>query len=103
MSTLVSHVHVYDDVDVPHIFGPDDDVPEWALSKMGAHCFEDGVHPHDAKSDTRAAGQEPSRNGKGSGIDAWVAFAEENGKTVTEGATRDQIIQGLIDAGVIDK
>lgn len=55
---LVSYVHVFDDEGNAHAFGPDDDVPEWAARKMGAHVFEGGEHPHpedDGKGAPRAA------------------------------------------------
>lgn len=53
MSALVSHVHVFDDEGDTHVFGPEDDVPEWAARKMGAHCFEDGEHPYPEDAPTR--------------------------------------------------
>jgi hypothetical protein len=45
MGRLVSYVHV-EGPDGMVAFGPDDEVPEWAARKMGAHCFEDGEHPY---------------------------------------------------------
>jgi hypothetical protein len=46
MSDLVSHVHVFDEHGEPAVFSPEDDeIPEWAASQMGAHCFTDGKHP----------------------------------------------------------
>lgn len=50
---LISYVHVIDDDGVPQAFGPQDDLPEWAIDKIGAHCFEDGKKP--AKSRTHKA------------------------------------------------
>lgn len=42
---LVSSVHLVAPDGNPSVFLPGDDVPEWALRRMGNHCFEDGVHP----------------------------------------------------------
>lgn len=42
---LVATVHVPDETNTYVAFSPGDDVPEWALKKMGAHCFEDRIHP----------------------------------------------------------
>lgn len=42
---LVSYVYVLDSSGTPHGFGPDDDLPDWAVEQMGPHCFEGGVKP----------------------------------------------------------
>jgi hypothetical protein len=107
MAKLTSYVHVHDDRGTSTAFGPDDEVPEWAARKMGAHVFEDGQHPFpdtdgDGETD-RPSGQEPPRSGKGSGRDAWVAFAAEKGHQVNGDTSRDQIIEDLANAGLIEK
>jgi hypothetical protein len=40
---------------------------------------------------------EPPRSGKGSGMDAWVAYAQSLGIEVPNGASRDDVI-ALVDA-----
>lgn len=45
--------------------------------------------------------EEPPRTGKGSGRDAWVAFADANGVTVADEEGKDEIITELIERGVI--
>jgi hypothetical protein len=47
----------------------------------------------------RPAGAEPPRSGAGSGRDAWAAHAATRGVTVPEGATRDEIIALVDQAG----
>lgn len=94
---LVSYVHVFDDAGEPHAFGPDDDVPQWALAKMGEHCF---VQDDESDTDEDIEG-EPPRSGKGSGAAAWAKFATANGVDVPEGASREEIIGLLTDAGVV--
>lgn len=42
----------------------------------------------------------PPMSGKGSGRDAWAAYAQANGVAVDDDATRDQIVAGLEAAGV---
>jgi hypothetical protein len=42
---LISYVHLLDDSGQPQVFGPEDELPEWALDKIGDHCFEDGKKP----------------------------------------------------------
>jgi len=104
--SLLTHVHVYDERGETHVFGPDDEVPEWAARKMGAHVFADDKHPFpdDADGDgetDRVYGSEPARSGKGSGRDAWAAFAAEKDHPVDADAGRDQIIAELVDADLI--
>jgi hypothetical protein len=105
MARLSTYVHVRDDRDELHVFGPDDEVPEWAAHKMGKHVFEGEEHPfpdEDGDGETdREAGQEPARAGKGSSRDAWVAFSAEQGHPVAGDVTRDQIVADLVAAGVI--
>lgn len=91
---LVSTVHVFDDRGEAHIFGPDNDVPQWATSKMGAHCFTDGVHPGEPAPE-RQAGQEPPRAGRGASREAWHAYASEIGVTVDPSAPRDEVIAAV--------
>lgn len=45
------------------------------------------------------AGGPPPKSGSGSGRDAWAAYAEQQGVTVPEGATRDDIVAALDTAG----
>lgn len=42
----------------------------------------------------------PPKNGKGSGTDAWVAYAAAHGVEVGEDAKRDDVISALDAAGV---
>jgi len=92
---LVSHVHVYDDRSESHVFGPGDEIPDWAAKQMGDHCFVDG----DSGQSEREAGSIPPKAGAGSSKDAWRAYATEQGVDVEADATRDQIIQTVQDAG----
>jgi hypothetical protein len=99
MGRLTSFVHVSGDDGQYGVFGPDDDVPEWAARKIGVHAWQDGKHPYpDA-----AEGAEPPRSGKGSGREAWAAFASDKGVDVAEDATRDELVADLVAAGVIEE
>lgn len=42
---LISYVHVTDEAGLPAVFSPDDELPAWALDKIGAHAFENGEKP----------------------------------------------------------
>lgn len=38
---LNTTVHVLGDDGAYHVFGPDDDLPDWAEAKIGDHAFDD--------------------------------------------------------------
>ena len=100
MGALITTVHVHDyPAGESNIFGPGDDVPEWAAKQMGAHCFEDGKHPLGEAKAERPAGTPPPKAGKGSAVAEWAAYAAEKGVEVAAGATRDAIVQAIVDAG----
>lgn len=100
--TARSAVHVYvvsKDGTQRKWLEPGDDVPAWARL--------DDRNLEGADSDSAAAppasGQvaEPSRSGKGSGVEAWRAFAESKGVDVDSGMSRDDIIAACDQAGVL--
>lgn len=96
MGGLIGTVHVVGDDGTRRVFGPGDDVPEWAARKMGAHCFENGEHPYpDAP-----AGGIPPKAGPGSSKTAWLAYAAGHGVDVDGESTRDDIIAALDAAGI---
>lgn len=105
---LVSTVHVHNIKDGhPGVFGPGDDVPEWAAAQMGVHCFEDEEHPFPdsdypgkaAVSYEREPGAIPPKSGAGSSRDAWAAYANDVDVDVPADAQRDQIIEAIAAAG----
>ncbi len=61
MTELVSSVHVNDGHGMPHVYGPGDEVPEWAAKLMGAHCFEGGVHPYPSQPAAGRVGKTPAK------------------------------------------
>lgn len=46
---------------------------------------------------------EPPRGGSGSGREPWLAFASALGQVVTPDTSRDEIIEQLTDAGLIER
>ena len=94
-------------------YGPDSTVPARVAEKIGDHAWDDGSDQDDATevgftdSSTgqvpAGAGEAPPRSGRGSGRDAWVAYAEANGLDVGEDHTREQIIADLEERGVIER
>lgn len=66
MAKLAYYVHVEDDKGEPHVFGPDDDVPAWAVKKItNDSAWADGKAP---KSDS--AKSEKSDKSKASSSDS---------------------------------
>lgn len=99
MARLATHVHVQDDQGQNHVFGPGDDVPDWAAKAItNPNAWEEAPVGIPA---ARTAGGEPPRAGKGSGRDAWAAYAAEHGVDVPEDASRDDIIAELEQRGVV--
>lgn len=74
-------------------YGPGDTVPADVAKRITNPDVWEGSD--DAESDGP-----PPRAGAGSSKDKWVAYAEANGVTVDEDATRDDIIAAVEAAGV---
>jgi hypothetical protein len=72
-------------------YGPDDEVPPEIAKQIGEHAWE----PEESKTDGP-----PAKAGKGSSKEAWVAYAEASGVAVPDGASREEIVAALDDAGV---
>ncbi len=101
---LNCHVPVTDELLRVHVFGPDDEVPEWALKKI--------TNPNVwATQPKKAAPSEvvlevPPRHGRGSSASAWRAYAERTTAAegmhieIPEDASRDDIIEALEGAGI---
>lgn len=106
-----------------HVFGPADEVPEWAWARIGPHLWEAppagvGEDPepehHGAEAQSEEQGEEsggstlevPPLNGKGSSAGAWRAYAIAAAKArglnieIPEDAKRDDIVEALTAAGV---
>lgn len=95
-------------------YGPDSKVPAPVAEKIGDHAWDDdgevrGEDVHEPVDEDTNPGpkapapvEAPPRSGRGSGVDAWRAFAEQNGLDVDEDRTRDEIVADLEERGVIE-
>lgn len=113
MARLRSYVHVPVGMDWV-VYGPGDEVPaeHAALITNPKAWAEDSaeVAPEVVVDDTEqgsvgevpapAGSEAPPRAGKGSGRDAWAAFAESRGVLVEDTDSRDEIIAAVQDAGI---
>ncbi|MEU2740224.1 hypothetical protein ABZ656_33925 [Streptomyces sp. NPDC007095] len=96
---LIAYVHV-DGV----AYGPDSKVPAAVAKQIGDHAWTDADQDDDGgEQQTGGASEAPPRSGRGSGRDAWVAFAEQHDLDVGEDRTREQIIADLEERGVIER
>ena len=77
----------------PVAIGPDEEIPEWALSSVHERHLTD-----DDQADSGGSGV-PPRNGAGSGADAWAAYAASLGVDPPADAKRDEIVAAIADAG----
>jgi hypothetical protein len=95
---LVSYVHV-----AGQVFGPDDKVPAEYAAMIGDHAWvDDEAGAEDEVDDGSGDGRDgvPPRAGRGSGKEAWAAYAAEHEVEVADGASRDDIIAACEAAGV---
>lgn len=86
-------------------YGPTDQVPPKVAKKIGDHAWTDGADevlvndPGGSGGDVEA----PPRSGRGSGIDAWRAFAEQHDVEVAADASREDIIAACEAAELIER
>lgn len=104
--TARSAVHVYvvsKDGTRRKWLAPGDDVPDWA--RLDDRNLEGAADESAAALGAPNAGSEqvvePSRSGKGSGVEAWRTFAESRGVGVDSDMSRDDIIAACEQAGVL--
>ena len=100
---LIAYVHV-DGV----AYGPDSKVPADVAKRIGDHAW---TTDSDEAADEQPAGggqspstvEAPPRSGRGSGVDAWRAFAEQHDLDVDADATREDIIAAAEAAELIER
>ncbi|WP_405674893.1 hypothetical protein OG292_03250 [Streptomyces sp. NBC_01511] len=99
MKRLIAYVHV-DGV----AYGPNDEIPVKVAKRIGDHAWADvaeapAVEPDD---DGDQGDDAPRRSGRGSGVEAWLAFAEAHGVGTDSGMSRDDIIAACERDGVVE-
>lgn len=84
-------------------YAPGDAVPDDVAKKIGAHAWTSEEEP-DAQAPASGSGgvgdpvpaadevKAPPRSGRGSGTEAWRAYADAIGVDYADGAERDEII-----------
>jgi hypothetical protein len=116
MPRLRTTVHVVDLEGRTRAFGPGEDLPDWAAEQitnpdvwegeLPAHLNAEGEpQPRvatPAPATPASQMQEPPRSGKGSGRDAWAAYAASHGVEVEEAASRDDIVDALSERGLVE-
>jgi hypothetical protein len=101
---LIAYVHVGGVA-----YGPGDEVPADVAKRIGEHAWadDDSDQVVESEQDPGGGGQDdveaPPRSGRGSGVEAWKAFAEQHDVEVDEDASRDDIVALLEERGVIER
>ena len=101
---LTTYVHAVERLDDGSygrqgMFGPGDDVPDWARAAITNPNVWDG---EDDSASEEPEVKEPPRRGPGSGGPAWVEFAASKGVT-EQFDSKDALIAYLEDHGHIEK
>jgi len=102
---LIAYVHVDGKA-----YGPDDQVPAAVAERIGGHAWTDADSAAEAPSPV-GVGESggtpvdvaPPRSGRGSGVEAWRAFAEQHDVEVAADASREDIIAAAEAAGVVER
>ncbi|WP_240801626.1 hypothetical protein [Streptomyces sp. A1136] len=94
---LIAYVHVDGET-----YGPDDKVPTAVAARIGEHAWAKDTEDTELPDGGGDESGPPPRSGRGSGRDAWAAYAEANGYAAGE-STREQIIADLEAGGVIER
>jgi hypothetical protein len=97
MGTLRSYVHVFDDAGQAHVFGPGDDVPDWAAERItNPRAWETPPEGRSVETVAVNLGGAPPRSGAGSNRDAWLKHAVAIGVLAADStASRDDIIAAV--------
>ncbi|GJO41963.1 hypothetical protein [Mycobacterium marinum] len=99
MAELATHVALFDDKGVLHQFGPGSDVPAWARKKITNPAVWDEPPAVPEASGSGGGDSPPPHAGRGSGRDAWAAYAKDH-HVDADGLERDEIITACQEAGV---
>jgi hypothetical protein len=94
---LIAYVHIGGVA-----YGPGDDMPQSVAEQIGDHCWED-IDTDTQDGDGGVPGGAPPRSGRGSGLDAWLAFATQAEVGTAPDMSRDDVIAACEAAGVIDR
>lgn len=100
MAKLNTHVHVHDKHGKPHVFGPGQDIPDWAQEKItNPRVWEEPPAGDSSPAGGGGRGKPllspPPKSGTGSGAKAWAEYAVAYGVSVPEKASREDIIELL--------
>jgi len=91
-------VHLHDDDGALVSLLPGDEVPGWAVGRIGDHALAEADAKAAVVADAPAG--PPPKAGKGSGEDKWRAYADQHGVDVSGAEGRDDVIDLLEQAGV---
>lgn len=94
---LRTFVHVHDDAGRTAVFGPADEVPEWAAALIvNPKAWADEPAPVAEPTGPATGGTaEPPKSGRGSSREAWAVYAQARGLEVPDDASREEIVAAV--------
>ena len=94
---LRSHVHVRDERNVAHVFGPDDEIPDWAAARItNPNAWAEPPGDGPGASQQPAVGHDrPPKVGAGSSREDWAAYATANSIEFPAEANKADIIAAV--------
>jgi hypothetical protein len=100
---LNTYVHVPRGDGTSAVFGPADELPDWAVDAIrNPDVWADDGEAESAAADPSTSGseqepelEEPPLHGAGSGRDAWAEYAEHLGVEVDEDMSRADIVDAV--------
>lgn len=93
---LVSTVYVHEEDGTYKVYGPDDDVPADVAKRINnPKAWGASETADESVSDDADESGLPPKGGQGSGVDAWLAYADAEGIDVPEDASRDDVIAAV--------
>lgn len=100
MARLNVHVHVRKDDGTHEVFGPDDEVPAWAVAQITNPNVWDEA-PTDRETEASEEDSEvPPKGGPSATRERWADYAKSKGLAVRDEWKRDDIIAAMENAGL---
>ncbi|WP_418346174.1 hypothetical protein [Rhodococcus pyridinivorans] len=93
MARLVTHVHVHDKNGTSHVFGPNDEVPKWALAQItNPKAWADQPEPEDVGPAYPEG--DPSEAWK---VPALIAYAHDKDIDLGDAKRKDDILKIILE------
>lgn len=100
---LRSHVHVRDATGVPHVYGPDDEIPDWAARRItNPRAWDEPPRLDDEPADEPARKSVGARPAQTASKETWASYAAAIGIELPAAVTKAEIIEAVREAETAD-